>query len=85
MKTIERRIQQLEKRTGGNGPIMPDRIYITSLVADGEPPEPPAFAWLFGAPCGTSQVSREEGETTEGFKARIDAIFETDGDDNLGD
>jgi len=55
--------------------MMPDRIFLRALVPDGAAPVSPTFAFLIGAPCGTREAYRADGETFEDFTARIDSIM----------
>ncbi|MCL6286019.1 hypothetical protein M3P21_21110 [Ruegeria sp. 2012CJ41-6] len=78
--SLKTRVAKIEQRTGGGRKGIPfDAIYLCELQAKHEETEEggePMLAYIMKGPEAGGQLSRNEGETREAFKARVARVVE---------
>lgn len=76
MGSIQRRLERLEKKAGYRAPEMPTCIMFCTVVPgpDGPMNLGPKMAHILKGPNAGMQLSREECESAESFRARCSAL-----------
>ncbi len=77
--SIKSRVQKMENKKGSKKGIEPSAIYICELQGTHEETEEggePRLAFIMKGPKAGGQLSRNEDETREEFKARVERVVE---------
>ncbi|WP_299661516.1 hypothetical protein [uncultured Ruegeria sp.] len=77
--SLKSRIQKMEGRSLEVGGIKPSAIYLCELQATGAETDDggePRLAYIMKGPSSGGQLSRNEDETRDDFKARVELVVE---------
>lgn len=77
--SLKSRVEKIEGKSGGKRGIEPSAIYLCELQSDDEATKEggePRLAYIMKGPKAGGQLSRNQDETRDEFKARVERVVE---------